>query len=273
MPDTEEYGKQFFMIAAAGALSAFIVQYATRSWPQKTATMALSQLINAASVSDIADELDTGTPDDFILNSWNYVGSDITYSYYGSILHFRGAIVHCQKCLLPSQVISIGEANCVGKSVLLTSILRNRIPSNSIYTVIGKYHKSLSRKVSLYVPTSSVPMPYALMPYASTEDSPDYARLDYARRAGGFGSRAEPREPSIRMAPYASAEEDYGHAWVQVQREDGNWYLLEATSPPSSDQPWVQTDILSDLYTPDAWINDVEIRCFSAELCALGVDR
>ena len=138
MANGSNFGKQFLPLAAAITVGGLVVAYVTRSWG--AALMALSQLVNPRSVADLADNLDTGTLDDFILNAWDYVGSDIDYVYYGSILHFYDSTVQCQRCLLPDQVISTGKANCVGKSILLTSILRNRIDADSVYTVIGEYH-------------------------------------------------------------------------------------------------------------------------------------
>lgn len=133
-----DFGKQFIALAGAITLGGLLVEAVTRKWGSVSLTLA--QLVNPESVSTLADELDTGTPDDFILNAWDYVGSNIKYAYYGSILHFYDSSVSCQKCLLPKQVINREVANCVGKSVLLTSILRNRIANDSVYTVIGEYH-------------------------------------------------------------------------------------------------------------------------------------
>ncbi len=56
---------------------------------------------------------------------------------------------------------------------------------------------------------------------------------------------------------------DRGHAWVQVFR-NGDWYLLEATSPPRG---WLTVSSQSGLYVPFAHLNDQHFDCNSPTLC------
>lgn len=59
-----------------------------------------------------------------------------------------------------------------------------------------------------------------------------------------------------------------GHAWCQVQRRNGRWYLLESTSPPKG---WVPVDTVSYIYEPFALYNDRLFYCYSEELCQIKV--
>jgi len=60
-----------------------------------------------------------------------------------------------------------------------------------------------------------------------------------------------------------------GHAWCQVQRQNGRWYLLESTSPPT--KGWVLVDAVSYIYKPFSYFNDQLFYCYSEELCKIRV--
>ncbi|MFH1486985.1 MAG: hypothetical protein ABIH46_13010 [Chloroflexota bacterium] len=101
------------------------------------ARISLTRLFNAEAVKHLADQLPRTSEDDFILAAWQAVGQDVVYQSYGSILVFSPDLVDCQRCLLPEQVIRKMGGNCVAKSVLLVSILRNRLPSRRVYMAVG----------------------------------------------------------------------------------------------------------------------------------------
>jgi hypothetical protein len=165
----------------------------------------LSQLVDPQAVKPIADKLG-GSGDEAILAAWRYAGQNINYSYFGSEMHFTDHTVECQGCLLPTQVVSVGQSNCVGKSVLLASLLRNKYPAGDVYVVVGEY---VEEKVG-------------------------------------------------------------GHAWVMLQR-NGSWYVLEATRPPPSANPWIPMNQVSDNYIPYVWFNDLGKTCYNNELCTIDV--
>lgn len=119
-----------------GFMTGLFTTYITRKWA--TLAVPLDSLVNPNVVKSIAEELYESTGD-FVINAWNYVGGDIEYVYYGSNLQFVDHTVHCTRCLLPMQVDEIGQANCVGKSVLLASILRNYYGPQDVYVVIGEF--------------------------------------------------------------------------------------------------------------------------------------
>lgn len=98
----------------------------------------LSALVNPASASYLAASLPPDE-DSFILGAWDMVGTQVTYEGYGSLLQFFGNTVKCERCILPSELVKnqVPKANCVGKSALLASILRNRLPAEQVYLVLG----------------------------------------------------------------------------------------------------------------------------------------
>jgi len=189
--------KKFFALGAATCAGLLLMQSksSTRIFP-------IEALVNPESVSKIASDIEA-EGGDFALNAWRYVGSSVGYNYYGSFLHFYDHTVKCQACLLPLQVLSKGYANCVGKSALLASILRNKYSPQEVYMVIGEY------------------------------------------RRNGVG----------------------GHAWVNIKRS-GTWYVAESTSLPNEITPWVSAYDLSDVYVPDAWVNDQGVICYDEEICS-----
>ena len=102
-----------------------------------TQLFALFQFISPASVSDIAAQLPAGE-DEFIIAAWEQVGNDITYDGYASEITIMDHTVECARCLLATEVLNAGRANCVGKAILLTSLLRNRLPADRVYMAIGQ---------------------------------------------------------------------------------------------------------------------------------------
>lgn len=62
-----------------------------------------------------------------------------------------------------------------------------------------------------------------------------------------------------------------GHSWILVNRSDGAWYLIEATSPPKA-QPWVPVSSMGSIYIPYATFNAadyfecVNSACFSLKV-------
>ena len=102
-------------------------------------TFRSSDFINPGAVADIAARRPAGE-DDFILAAWELVGGGIDYQAFGSDVEFNNGVVRCDKCYLPGQVRKTGASNCVGKSALLASILRNRLPADRVFMVIGELH-------------------------------------------------------------------------------------------------------------------------------------
>lgn len=117
----------------------FIVVHLVAAASYETFTFAV--FIDPGSVADIAAQMPQGE-DEFILASWNYVGSGIKYSNYGSLIKITSSAVECNRCLLATEVLKARLGNCVGKAILLTSILRNRIPPERIYMALGQYFRN-----------------------------------------------------------------------------------------------------------------------------------
>ena len=62
-----------------------------------------------------------------------------------------------------------------------------------------------------------------------------------------------------------------GHAWVEIER-GGTWYIVEATGPPSSPNPWVASALVCLLSEPDAFVNDVYLDCLDPNLCGFSIE-
>lgn len=45
-----------------------------------------------------------------------------------------------------------------------------------------------------------------------------------------------------------------GHAWVECQRSDGKWYVLEATGVPKPGKKWVLADDVYPMYSPGVYM-------------------
>jgi len=163
-----------------------------------SSTVPITKFIDPAAVSAIADQLPRDE-DEFLLSAWELVGAGVKYDAFGSIVEFRDSTVECQNCLLPDRMLRMSRphSNCVGKSALLTSILRTRLPPERVYMVVG-------------------------------------------------AANVSPRPG--------------GHAWVTAKR-GSEWYILESTVPPSRDLPWHRAEELSDLYVPEAFVNDYGVFC------------
>jgi len=101
----------------------------------------ITEFISAGAVSHIADQLPQDE-ESFILSAWKIASESVKYKPFGSILEFKDSTVGCQNCLLPNQMLRMKQpkSNCVGKSVLLTSLLRNRLPAERVYMAVGTAH-------------------------------------------------------------------------------------------------------------------------------------
>ena len=161
---------------------------------------AVGKLIDPRAVSAIADQVEGATEDEWVYDAWDLVGSTIDYQGFGSDLEFVDSHIRCQRCYLPMEVVKSGASNCVGKSALLASILRNRLPAERVEMVVG---------------------------YLAN---------------GSLG----------------------GHAWVEVQLENGRWYLLEATQPPKG---WLPVELSGSRYLPAVYLNDQQVDCQTDDFC------
>jgi hypothetical protein len=131
------------LLITGGLVGAALISRLFLSNANAAMLLGLSQLVNPQAVKPISDQID-GTGDEAVLGDWQYAGQNITYKYFGTEMHFYDHTVSCLGCLLPMQVASLGESNCVGKSILLASLLRNRYSADDVYVVVGEYVKLTS---------------------------------------------------------------------------------------------------------------------------------
>jgi len=128
--------KPLFYVAGGLGLAALLSAILSNSGP--AAKFSISQLVDPEAVKPIFNDIEALGGDE-VLNAWQYAGGTIKYDYFASMLHFYDSTVNCQKCVLPMQVASKGSSNCVGKSVLLASLLRNIYGPQDVYVAIGQY--------------------------------------------------------------------------------------------------------------------------------------
>jgi len=128
------------LLLIGGLAGAALISRLFLSNVNAAALLSLSQLVDPQSVRSLSDQID-GSGDEAVLNDWQYVGQNIDYKYFGSQMHFYDHTVSCQGCLLPLQVAALGKSNCVGKSILLASLLRNSYSADDVYVVVGEYVK------------------------------------------------------------------------------------------------------------------------------------
>ena len=117
----------FFASLAAGAAIYILT---------KEAVMKLSALVDPQAVAPIAATLpqDEST---FIDAALQWVKDKIEYEDASSELNFHDSSVNCNGCFTPLQTLRRARGNCLSQSNLLTSLLRNRIPVDRVYTAVG----------------------------------------------------------------------------------------------------------------------------------------
>lgn len=128
--------RERFFVGMMGSLIAGTVLWWVQSRFRPT-QFATSALVNPEAVADIAAQLPQDE-DAFIMAAWQLVGKGVEYQPYGSEMLFTDSQVLCDPCLLPQEVLKKGAANCVGQSALLASLLRNRLPPERVYMVVGQ---------------------------------------------------------------------------------------------------------------------------------------
>lgn len=120
---------QFLGSIAAGFLVWGLTRGSSRTFPT-------SALVCPECLANVAQGLPEAE-DDFILAAWGFAGS-LGYEPVGSHLDFLDSQVKCERCLMPSEVLARGLANCVGHAAVLTSILRNRLAPERVLMAIGE---------------------------------------------------------------------------------------------------------------------------------------
>jgi len=131
-------GKLFAVAVAGVGLVALI------SRRDKVETFPISALVDPASVAGTAETLYSSSEDQFIQNAWHFVGDNFAYEKIGSDMMFDDNTVLCARCYLPTATLARGEGNCVAVAALLASLLRNALPPERVFMVVGDYDKDLA---------------------------------------------------------------------------------------------------------------------------------
>ena len=160
------------VIGTVGALALAVARIAPLLVVADYVTFPAASFFQPVKVKDIADDLRSisETEDEFILNSWDWVGRSIAYEPIGSDIDFNGQMVSCQYCYTVDQTLRRGQGNCVAKSALLGSILLNYLDPRRVSMAIGVYSDGreqgghawleVSRNGAFYIVEATAP-PYS----------------------------------------------------------------------------------------------------------------
>ena len=118
-----------------GVVASLLAVLTIRAFSRKT--YSPSQLVRPEVAASLAASLPYGE-DDFILSALEWVNRNIEYRPISTDIVFQDGKVACRDCLLPTDTLRTRRANCVGSSLLLTSILRNRLPPDRVYSAFGE---------------------------------------------------------------------------------------------------------------------------------------
>ena len=100
---------------------------------------ALSELVTPGAVAGWAAALPEDE-DEFILAAWGLVGG-MAYDPVPSHLDLVDGSVRGEHLALPLEVLGQGVGNCVGRSLLLVSLLRGRLPPERVMVGVGLLSK------------------------------------------------------------------------------------------------------------------------------------
>lgn len=140
-PRTDNKALIATVVGTVGALALAVARVVPLLLVADYVTFPATSFFQPGRVRDIADDLNavSGSEDDFILNSWDWVGRSIAYEPIGSDIDFSGEMVSCQYCYTVDQTLRRGQGNCVAKSALLGSILLNYLEPRRVNMAIGVY--------------------------------------------------------------------------------------------------------------------------------------
>ncbi len=127
-----EQNQKYAFVLSSLVLSALVAsRHLIQSYPA-------SRLINPNIVAPYALSMPEDE-DSFILAAWQEVSDGVQYEGYGTELYLLKDSVKCDKCLLPEFMLQQEHpnGNCVAKSFMLASLLRNRLPPDRVYVALG----------------------------------------------------------------------------------------------------------------------------------------
>jgi len=103
---------------------------------------------NALEVKDLYHHLTDGinTSRDRILACWHWVAADVKYvkAVRAKIWVEGRSSAQSDLWQLPSMAIMTRVGNCANKAFLLASLLRNELPPNDVYCVLGNLHNGVA---------------------------------------------------------------------------------------------------------------------------------
>ena len=111
-------------------------------WLRPGVRLHPGDIIKPQAVSHIASTFPQNELD-FVLSCWDFVATEIEYQPIISDVDVLDSIIQCGSgCTNPISVLNAGKANCFGSSILLVSLLRNKLPPERVFMALGELRKN-----------------------------------------------------------------------------------------------------------------------------------
>lgn len=125
--DREEVQEAFLLGFITTVLGSFLAGALTGKKYQP------GQLINPQAVAGVVKPNGSS----FVQECYQWVVDNIDYRSFGSEIRFKQDGIYTRQCDLPEKVLTKGASNCLGMSLLLASLLRQKIGEDSVYVALG----------------------------------------------------------------------------------------------------------------------------------------
>ena len=126
--DREEVQKAFLLGFTASALAGFLVNALVGQKRYQP-----GQLINPEAVAGVVKPNGSS----FVQECYRWVVDNVDYQSFGSEVFFKQNGIYTTHCDLPQEVLIKGASNCLGMSLLLASLLRQKLNEDSVYVALG----------------------------------------------------------------------------------------------------------------------------------------
>ena len=120
-----------FMVGFFGSLAAGLVTFLVT----RPDAISLEEMMNPDAVAELASRF---PEDEFVAAAVDWVAKEIEYEPITSDIHFYDHAIRGRSISTPTQTLIKGKGNCLAQAALLTAILRNRLPSDMVYTALGE---------------------------------------------------------------------------------------------------------------------------------------
>ena len=128
MDSREEFQQTFLLGVITSVVAGFLVEALVGQKRYQP-----GQLINPEVVAGVVKPNGSS----FVQECYQWVVENIVYQSFGSEIRFKENGIYTTKCDLPEQVLTKGASNCLGMSLLLASLLRQKLSEDMVYVALG----------------------------------------------------------------------------------------------------------------------------------------